>query len=80
MFTANDNPVSVAGATTLQMKFRKPGGTVITRTAAFLTGSNTTITYTTASGDLDEVGVWCLMGVADGFSSETEEFEVVGTL
>ncbi len=71
VFTANDNPISVAGASTLQIKFRKPSGDVVTKTAAFVSGSNTTITYTTADGDLDEVGVWCLMGVADGFSSET---------
>ena len=80
VFTSNDNPISVAGASTLQIKFRKPSGTVVTKTAAFVSGSNTTITYTTVDSDLDEVGTWCLMGVADGFSSETEEFEVDGTL
>ena len=80
MFTSNDNPISVAGASTLQIKFRTPSGTVKTKTAAFVTGSTTTITYTTVDGDLDEVGNWCLEGISDGFSSEVEEFEVGGTL
>ena len=47
VFTTNDNPISIAGSSTLQMKFRKPSGTVVTRTAAFVAGSNTSITYTT---------------------------------
>lgn len=80
VFTSNDNPISVAGSSTLQIKFRKPSGTVVTKTAAFVTDSTTSITYTTVAGDLDEVGTFCLMGVADGFSSEVEEFEVDGTL
>ena len=80
MFTSNDNPISVAGSSTLQIKFRKPSGTVVTKTAAFVTGSTTSITYTTVDGDLSEVGPWCLEGIADGLSSEVEEFEVGGTL
>ena len=80
VFTANDNPVSVAGASTLQIKFRTPGGTVKTKTASFVSGSTTSITYTTVDGDLDEVGQWCLEGIADNLSSEVEEFEVQGTL
>ena len=80
MFTTNDNPISISGASTLQMKFRKPSGTVVTRTATAVSGSNTSITYTTVSGDFDEVGIFCLQGVVDNFHSEIEEFEVDGTL
>ena len=80
MFTSNDNPISVAGASVLQIKFRTPSGTVKTKTAAFISGSTTTITYTTVDGDLSDVGLWCLEGVADSLTSEVEEFEVQGIL
>ena len=80
MFTANDNPVSIAGSSTLQIKWRKPSGTVVTKTASAVSGSDTSITYTTVAGDLNEIGIFCIQGIADGFSSEIEEFEVSGTL
>ena len=80
MFTTNDLPISIAGASTLQIKFRKPSGTVITRTATAVSGSDTSITYTTVAGDLDEVGIFCVQAIADGFTSEVEEFEVGVTL
>ena len=75
MFTTNELPISIAGASTLQIKLRAPSGTVTTKTATAVSGSNTSITYTTVAGDISEVGLWCLMGIVDDLSSEVEEFE-----
>ena len=55
--------VNVSTATTKQMVFQKPGGSKLTKDAAFFTnGSDGIITYTTVSGDLDEEGMWKLQG------------------
>ena len=59
MFTTNELPISIAGASTLQIKLRAPSGTVTTKTATAVLGSNTSITYTTVAGDISEVGLWC---------------------
>ena len=80
MFTTNELPISIAGASTLQIKLRAPSGTVATKTATAVSGSDTSITYTTVAGDLNEIGIFCIQAIADGFSSEVEEFEVTGTL
>lgn len=71
----------VSSATTMQIKLRKPSGTVLTKTASFYTdGTDGKIKYVTESGDLDEVGVWyiqALVVVSDGtFSTNSVSFKV----
>ena len=50
---------NLSTATTKEFIFRKPSGTVITKTALFVTdGSDGKLVYTTLSGEIDEIGVW----------------------
>lgn len=61
-FTVQDQDgtaVDLSSATTLEIRFKKPDRSVITRTAVFTTdGTNGQIQYTTVSGDLDIDGSW----------------------
>lgn len=61
-FTVKDQDsvaVDVSGATTKQLKFKKPGGTTVTQTASFVTdGTDGKIEYISDDGDLDEAGDW----------------------
>ncbi len=51
--------VNVSGASTKEIIFKKPGGTLITRAAAFTTnGTDGKIEYKTVTGDIDEAGTW----------------------
>lgn len=51
--------LDVSAATTLNLIFKKPGGTVVTKSASFTTdGTDGQIEYITVDGDLDEVGNW----------------------
>lgn len=53
--------LDVSSASTLQMKFKSPSGTVSTKNAGFTTdGSDGQVEYTTISGDLNEAGEWKL--------------------
>ncbi len=53
--------VDVSGSTTLQLKFKKPGGTLLTKSAGLVTdGTDGQISYTAVDGDLDECGRWRL--------------------
>lgn len=76
----------VDGATTLQIKFRKPDNeTVLPKTAIFKTdGTDGIIQYVSEAGDLDEVGDWKIQGFvvlpAGSFNSNIEDFEVFDNL
>ncbi len=53
------NVVDISGATTKQMKFKKPDGSIETRTASFQTdGVDGVLTYTTQAGDMNVIGLW----------------------
>jgi hypothetical protein len=57
----NGSVVDISTATTKQFIFKKPDGTVLTKSALFVTdGSDGQLTYSTVSGDLDMVGFWKL--------------------
>lgn len=65
-------PVSVASATTRTIKFIKPGGTLVTKTALpgstqnpLLTAANGYMHYLTVSTDLDVRGEWKIQGYVD---------------
>jgi len=49
--------VNVSGGTKTII-FKKPAGTTLTKTAADEDATNGVISYTTVSGDLDEIGTW----------------------
>jgi hypothetical protein len=51
--------VDVSTTTAKQIIFRKPDGSTLTKTAAFVTdGTDGKIKYTTIAGDLDSSGIW----------------------
>ena len=53
----DNDPVDISAATVKSILFRKPDGTIVTKTASF--GSTEgSIYYTTTDTDLDAVGVW----------------------
>jgi hypothetical protein len=56
--------VDLSTTTAKTIKFRKPSGTVLTKTASFNTdGVDGKIYYTSVSGDLNEVGRWTVQAV-----------------
>lgn len=51
--------VNISGATSKNIYFQKPDGTVVTETASFTTdGTDGLIQYATLAADLDQVGLW----------------------
>lgn len=51
--------VDISSASTKQILLEKPDGTILTKTAQFLTtGADGVIQYTTIAGDLDVAGIW----------------------
>ena len=53
--------VNVSGANLKQITFRKPGGTVVDKSASFTTdGADGYIQYVSVSGDLNAPGMWSL--------------------
>ena len=55
----NDVAIDISAATDLSIIFKKPSGTTITATGSLYTdGTDGIITYTVASGLLDEIGTW----------------------
>lgn len=61
--TEGGSAVDVSGASTLQIEFTKPDGTVETQTASLVnTGTDGLIRYITSSGDIDQAGTWSYRG------------------
>lgn len=61
--TEKNVALDISLATELQILFKKPSGTVLTKTAVFTnTGSDGLIRYLSIEGDLDEVGSWFIQG------------------
>ncbi len=72
---------SLAGATTLELIFCKPNGTVVTQTAVLTTdGLDGKLQYTSVVDDLDQEGPWQIQAnvVAVGFTGHSSigNFEV----
>lgn len=61
---ADDSVVDVSGATTLEIKAKKPDGTILTKTATTTTdGTDGDIEFSDDSGELvDTVGDWTYWG------------------
>ncbi len=73
--------VDISGATTKDIKLKKPAGTVLTKPGVFTTdGTNGQLEYVTVSGDLDEDGVWEIQAhvilPAGNWHSDIKEFSV----
>jgi hypothetical protein len=76
-----DSAVDISTATTKQLIFTKPSGTKVTKSASFFTtGTDGILTYTTVSGDLDEIGTWQFQGYVvigtNEFTSTIDTFKV----
>ena len=77
--------VDVSNALTKTIYFRKPNGTLLTKTASFVTdGTDGQIKYTTESGDIDAAGNWSLQSFVDfgttEFYSDIHKFTVYNNL
>lgn len=58
-----DDIIDISSATTKNLIFRKPDGTLLTKAASFYTdGTDGILTYSTVSGDLEDDGFWKLQG------------------
>lgn len=59
----DDAALDISTATVKSIIFQKPDGTVLTKTATFLTdGTDGIIYYDTIAGDLDQSGVYKVQG------------------
>jgi hypothetical protein len=67
----DNDVVDISVASTLNIIFRKPNGTNVTKTAV-LTGDGTDgkMQYTTVADDLDDDGLWKLQGFVDFGTTE----------
>jgi len=77
-----DTAVDISSASvTKQIVFRKPSGTLLTKAASFFTdGTDGILTYTSISGDLNEIGSWKLQAYvvlgSNEFRSDLASFKV----
>ena len=55
--TSNGVGANITGAT-LALHFKKPSGTIVTKTANIVSGTAGTWVYAWCVGDLDEAGTW----------------------
>lgn len=81
----NDSNVNLATGDTATFYFKKPDGTVVSKTGV-VTNASPVVKYTTVSGDLDISGRWqvdvALVIAAFGYTgrSSTVSFDVVDIL
>jgi hypothetical protein len=64
-FTVKDGAsiVDISDLDTLQVIFRKPDGTTLTKTATYVTdGTDGLMKYIIAEGDIDVAGMWRVQG------------------
>ena len=78
----NAAPVNISGATTRQLWFKRPDGTVLKKTATLTsTGLDGRMQYTAVSGDLSHAGEWSwqayLVFSTGTWYSDIQTFEVV---
>lgn len=78
--------VDISSATvTKEVIFEKPDGTILTKTASFVTdGVDGKLQYVTVSSDIDVAGIWKLQGkvvlTAGTYKSSMHEFRVFENL
>ncbi len=77
-----DAAVDVSSQTAMSFIFKKPGGTLLTVTPVFTgDGTDGQIEYVSLTGDINEVGVWCLqgevtLGAGNFFGTSVIKFDV----
>ena len=63
MTDSNGVVLDISGATTQEIVFEKPDGTLLTKTSVFTnTGTDGKMQYLSVSGDLNSRGIWHLQG------------------
>lgn len=72
-------------ASTRQMRFKKPDGTIVTKPAALVTdGSDGKMKYISVTNDLDTAGSWQVQGYVEigsgKWSSDVHRFRVYANL
>lgn len=77
--------VDLSGSSSKVIKFEKPDGTDVEKTASFLTdGTDGIIYYTTESGFLDAEGVWKMQAIlgfsTSQFRSDVKKFRVYSNI
>jgi hypothetical protein len=80
-----DDIVDISSANPSQIKFHKPNGNVVTKTASLYTdGSDGKLYYVASSGDIDQVGNWKIQAYVGlgpyRFSSDIARFVVYPNL
>lgn len=63
---ANGNALDLTNTTLRQIKFLKPSGTEVVKTAVLHDGPNGKLRYTMATGDYDAGGGWRRRGYCEG--------------
>lgn len=81
----SDVPIDISTCSSKEIIFKKPNGTLVTKSASFVTdGADGLIYYTIESGDLDTVGTWKIQAVVSfgsyDFHSNFESFRVYRNL
>jgi len=65
-FKDGSDIVDISSATTKELIFKKPSGSVVYKAGTFYSsGTDGQLQYTTVSGDLDETGLWSLQGYVE---------------
>ena len=77
--------VDISTASTKQLIFKKPGGTILTKSTSFVTdGTDGKMQYVSVDGDLSDDGVWKMQGnvIIGGntFSTDITSFKVYRNL
>ena len=77
--------VDISTASTKQLHFKKPGGTILTKSTSFVTdGTDGKMQYVSVDGDLSDDGVWKMQGkviiVGNTFSTDITSFKVYRNL
>jgi DUF4097 and DUF4098 domain-containing protein YvlB len=89
LFTVQDcddvNPLDVSTASSIEIMFKKPDGSLLTVVGTFLTdGTDGKVYYDTVSGDIDQIGYWKVQGKVTFptglFYSDIHKFQVYSNL
>jgi hypothetical protein len=77
--------VDISTASTKQLIFKKPGGTILTKSTSFVTdGTDGKMQYVSVDGDLSDDGVWKMQGKViiggNTFSTDITSFKVYRNL
>jgi hypothetical protein len=72
--TSNGVGANLTGVTLIQLKLKKPSGTVVIKTGTLVTPSVGTWSYSWLAGDLDEDGTWWVQARVTYSNGKTQTF------